>query len=434
MAGFKYKFKVYKIVIHVAAWLLFMAFPLFFLNGGPDSTVIHSLQILKEPYYWLFCFTYISLFYINVYFLIPRLLLKRKYIPYSIITLFLFGCVYFLKPFDKLMWASFNRWITEQRVAQPGNDKPTVRRFERWIERGDRRERGDRIEKGKVVETWERRGAPRADEFRLRERGPGERGPGGRGSGERGRPGVRVFIERGSPPFWMRIDFTSLFIFVLVMALSTASKTVQQWKLTERRIAQAEADKASAELSFLKAQINPHFLFNTLNNIYSLILTGSENAADSVMKLSNIMRYVTDDVTHDFVPLQSEIDCINDYIELQRLRIGKNSPVDFKVTGDPRRKVIAPLVLMTFVENVFKYGISKREHSPIFIEIAVLDLAITFYCENKIFINKGENENPSTGIGIKNTIQRLQHLYPNKYILNIESNDNEYKVNLTLQS
>lgn len=418
MAGFKYKFKVYKIVIHVAAWLLFMAFPLFFLNGGPDSTVINSLQILKEPYYWLFCFTYIALFYINVNFLIPRLLLKRKYIPYSIITLLLFGCVYFLKPFDKLMWASFNRWITEQRIMQPGNGKPTERRFERWGGRGDRVERGYRLERGDRVERWERRGPVRAGE-----RGPGERGPGGRGFG-----------ERGSAPFWVRVDFTSLFIFVLVMALSTASKTVQQWKLTERRIAQAEADKASAELSFLKAQINPHFLFNTLNNIYSLILTGSANAADSVMKLSNIMRYVTDDVTHDFVPLQSEIDCINDYIELQRLRIGKNSPIEFTVSGDPKRKVIAPLVLMTFVENVFKYGISKREHSPIFIKIEVSDISISFFCENLVFINKGETENPSTGIGIKNTVQRLKHLYPDKYILDIVNDGKEYKVNLTLQS
>lgn len=433
MAGFKYKFKVYKIVIHVAAWLLFMALPLFFLNGGPDSTVSNSLQILKEPYYWLFCFTYISLFYINVYFLIPRLLLKRKYFQYSIITLLLFSCVYFLKPFDKLMWASFNRWATEQRIPQPGNDRLTERRFERWRIRGDRGERGIRVER------WERRGVPRTGEFGSR--GPGERKPdepvlSGRGFGERG-PGARggrVFVQRGSPPFWVRVDFTSLFIFVLVMALSTASKTVQQWKLTERRIAQAEADKASAELSFLKAQINPHFLFNTLNNIYSLILTGSANAADSVMKLSNIMRYVTDDVTHDFVPLQSEIDCINDYIELQRLRIGKNSPIEFTVSGDPRNKVIAPLVLMTFVENVFKYGISKREHSPIFIKIEVSDISISFFCENLVFINKGETENPSTGIGIKNTVQRLKHLYPDKYILDIESDSKEYKVNLTLQS
>lgn len=417
MAGFKYKFKVYKIIIHVAAWLLFMALPLLFLNGGPYGSASNSLWVLKDSSYWIFCLTYISLFYINVYFLIPRLLLKRKYLQYSLITLLLFTCVYFLRPFDQLMRANFTHWITEQFVGQPGNGGPTERRFERWGERGERGERSDGRDRANKGERREWRGAPR-----VSERGP-DRGPGGRGRG-----------EFGLGPRWYPMGFTSVFIFILIMALSTASKTVQQWKLTERRIAQAEADKASAELSFLKAQINPHFLFNTLNNIYSLILTGSENAADSVMKLSNIMRYVTDDVTHDFVPLQSEIDCINDYIELQRLRIGKNSPIEFTVTGDPRRKVIAPLVLMTFVENVFKYGISKREHSPIFIKIEVSDLSISFFCENMVFINKGETENPSTGIGIKNTVQRLKHLYPDKYILDIVNDGKEYKVNLTLQS
>ncbi|RZA02422.1 MAG: histidine kinase [Sphingobacteriaceae bacterium] len=412
-------FKVYKIILHVAAWLLFMALPLLFLNGGPYGSASNSLWVLKDSTYWVFCFTYISLFYINVYFLIPRLLLKRKYLQYSLITLLLFGCVYLLRPFDMLMRASITHWITEQFGEQAFN-KQSERGFERWGERGGRTGGRDSVSKG---ERWEWRGAPGAGEHGVHEHGPAERGRGGRGRG-----------EFGIGPRWYPMGYTSAFIFILIMALSTASKVVQQWKLTERRIAQAEADKASAELSFLKAQINPHFLFNTLNNIYSLILSGSGNAADSVMKLSNIMRYVTDDVTNNFVPLQSEIDCISDYIELQKLRIGKNSPVEFKITGNPANKVIAPLVMMTFIENVFKYGISKREHSPIYIEIAVLDLGITFYCENKIFINKGESENPSTGIGIKNTIQRLQHLYPNKYILNIESDSNEYKVNLTLQS
>lgn len=399
-----------------------MALPLLFLNGGPDSSPGNSLWVLKDSSYWLFCFTYIALFYINVYFLIPRLLLKRKYIQYSFILLLLFASVYFLKPFDRLMRANFNHWIIEQLAEQPKNGRIWWRP-EQW---------GTGIEKKDSTIIGQRGadrfgpGQRRPGGFGQGERRPEGRGPGGRGSGEWG--------GRGQGQFWYHIDFTSLFIFILIMALSTASKTVQQWKLTERRIAQAEADKASAELSFLKAQINPHFLFNTLNNIYSLILTGSANAADSVMKLSNIMRYVTDDVTHDFVPLQSEIDCINDYIELQRLRIGKNSPIEFTVTGDPANKIIAPLVMMTFVENVFKYGISKREHSPIYIKIEVSDLNIAFVCENMVFINKGETENPSTGIGIKNTVQRLEHLYPGKYVLNIENDNKEYKVNLTLQS
>ncbi len=124
-------FKIYKIVIHVAAWLLFMAFPLLFLSVGRDNGTSISLWPLKDYSYWLFCFTYIALFYINVYFLIPHLLLKRKYFKYSLIVLLLFGCVYFLRPFDRLREASFNRWITERIAAeQLKNGKQAERRFE----------------------------------------------------------------------------------------------------------------------------------------------------------------------------------------------------------------------------------------------------------------------------------------------------------------
>jgi LytS/YehU family sensor histidine kinase len=219
----------------------------------------------------------------------------------------------------------------------------------------------------------------------------------------------------------------------MIMALSMAIKTVQQWQLTEQRAARAEADKTSAELSFLKAQINPHFLFNTLNNIYTLAAIKDDNAADSIMKLSNIMRYVTDDVIEDFVPLQSEIDCISDYIELQRLRIGNNTKVNFEVNGDPGRNKIAPLVMMTFIENVFKYGVSKHEPSDIDIRIDIHELNISFYCKNRIFGVKN-SEYQRTGIGIKNTKQRLEHLYPGKHLLNISSQNNEYIVQLTLQA
>jgi len=214
------------------------------------------------------------------------------------------------------------------------------------------------------------------------------------------------------------------------MALSTAIRIIQQWRLTERRAIQAEADKTSAELSFLKAQINPHFLFNTLNNIYTLAVIKDDHAAYSIMKLSNIMRYVTDDVVADLVPLQSEIDCISDYIELQRLRIGNHTRVNFIVTGDVESKKIAPLVLMTFIENVFKYGVSKHEKTTIDIKISTSDTDISFFCRNHVFVRREENQR--VGIGIRNTQLRLNHLYPDKHLLNIWNEDNEYSVQLII--
>jgi LytS/YehU family sensor histidine kinase len=148
------------------------------------------------------------------------------------------------------------------------------------------------------------------------------------------------------------------------------------------------------------------------------------------MKLSNIMRYVTDDVTQLQVPLQSEVDCITDYIDLQKLRLSDRTQVDYSVTGDLEMKNISPLLLMTFVENVFKYGVSAHEPSPIVIRISVDGKATTLFCSNRIFNTQAKMER--TGIGISNTRQRLEHLYPGKHSLDIKEENGFYNVMLKL--
>ena len=234
-------------------------------------------------------------------------------------------------------------------------------------------------------------------------------------------------VNRGGP----RFDIISIVLFVMTWSLGTAISIIKEWRITLQKVSRAEADKVKAELAFLKAQINPHFLFNTLNNIYSLAVTKNENTSFAVMKLSNIMRYVTDDATHDLVSLQNEIDCIRDYIELQRLRLSKKAEINFTVTGNTEDKQIAPLILMTFVENVFKYGISNHESSPVTIKVSADEKTITFFSENKNFDHQKNIER--TGIGIANTRQRLEHIYPNRHLLNIANESGIYSVILTLQ-
>jgi LytS/YehU family sensor histidine kinase len=229
-----------------------------------------------------------------------------------------------------------------------------------------------------------------------------------------------------------KVDVVSIFLFIMILALSMAVQITHRWRVTEQRAARAEADKANAELSFLKAQINPHFLFNTLNNIYSLAITRSEHTADSVMKLSNIMRYVSDDVLQDFVPLRHETDCIRDYIDLQRLRLGRKTQVAFTVPEKLNDHPIAPLLLITFVENAFKYGTSNHEESLISIELQTGEEVIRFNCRNKVFGTRRPAER--TGIGIANTKQRLDHLYPGKYILDITNDGEFFNVLLVLQA
>ncbi len=386
------RFKVYQVIIHIAGWLLFMAFPLLFINGGESGA---GYLILKEPYYWLFCITYFSLYYLNAYILIPNLFLRKKYVWYSVIIMLLFAGVYFLKPYDRLLRCNEKRNLSAAYFMQLGQGVLTGRTIP-----------PPRLGADSLPQQMDHR---------------------------RMHPGNMP--QHFAPPMryprrhW---DMFSVFIFLIIMALSTAVRIIRQWQLIEQRATQAEADKASAELSFLKAQINPHFLFNTLNNIYTLALMKDENAPDSIMKLSNIMRYVTDDATKDFVSLQDEIDCIDDYIELQRLRIGEKTTIDLDISEETGNVQIAPLILMTFIENVFKYGISKHNKSVIVIKIKSNETGIYFFCQNKIFPEKEENKR--AGIGLINTRQRLAHLYPGKHILNINTENELYTVELTLHT
>jgi LytS/YehU family sensor histidine kinase len=242
-------------------------------------------------------------------------------------------------------------------------------------------------------------------------------------------PGPGNGLPRGFVPR-IRIDIVSMFLYVMTIALGMALQVTRQWRTSLQQVAHAEADKAQAELSFLKAQINPHFLFNTLNNIYSLAITKNEKTADSIMKLSNIMRYITDDVSQHFVPLQLEVDCITDFIELQAMRLSKKVFVDFKVKGKLENKTIVPLLLIAFVENVFKYGISNHENATITIQLVSDERSITFYCHNKIFKPAGTPQR--TGIGIDNAKKRLEHLYPKKHLLNITNENGFFSVELIL--
>ncbi len=234
-------------------------------------------------------------------------------------------------------------------------------------------------------------------------------------------------MERVPPQF----DIVSIFLFTVVIALGMAIDTNKRWRQTEQRALQAEADKANAELSFLKAQINPHFLFNTLNNIYSLAIVKDENTPGSIMKLSNILRYITDEVTTDFVPLQSEINCLNDYIELQRMRLGKKVRLEYSVEGNTENKIIAPLLLMCFAENIFKHGLSNNEDTLLVIKLdATGDDKTILFCQNKIF--SAERMTERTGIGISNAKKRLEHLYYGRHSLIITKDNGLFTVLLTL--
>ena len=230
------------------------------------------------------------------------------------------------------------------------------------------------------------------------------------------------------PPAPQNISFNKtqhLFIFVSVAFLSLMLNISNRWK-------QAEKEKLNAELSFLKAQINPHFLFNTLNSIYSLAIEKSDDTAAAVVKLSEMMRYVLSEAGNHYVALEKEIAYMHNYVELQQIRFGGSVAVSFMVDGNAAGKKIAPLILIPFVENAFKYGVNAEEDSNIKIYITVTEKQLELSVANNKVHTHNTAEN-NTGLGIENTKGRLELLYPAAHTLVINDNENYYSVLLTLQ-
>ncbi|HEU0228899.1 MAG TPA: histidine kinase, partial [Arachidicoccus soli] len=183
--------------------------------------------------------------------------------------------------------------------------------------------------------------------------------------------------------------------------------------------------------SLLRSQVNPHFLFNTLNSIYSLTLTNSEKAPDAVMRLSRIMRYTLEEAQSEFVPLEDELAFINSYLELQKIRATDKVQVLYEVKGNDGDIKIPPLLLIPFIENAFKYGVSARNRTVIKVIIKVENKFLFFNCENDIVPNIAMHQ--GTGLGIANVRRRLELLYKRNYTLDIINSDDKYKVALHLE-
>lgn len=214
----------------------------------------------------------------------------------------------------------------------------------------------------------------------------------------------------------------NLIYFLAVVFFSLMVRMNSRWK-------QAEKERLKAELSYFKAQINPHFLFNTLNTIYSLAIQKAENTPEAVVKLSGMMRYVISDASNDFVSLEKEINYISDYIELQRIRFGDTVKIDFNPGAHTSGPQIAPLILIPFIENAFKFGVNAEKDSFIGIDIQLSGQELHMKVYNKKVGNLSGNGTVS-GLGISNAKHRLELLYPDKYRLLIDNMENEFTVEL----
>ncbi len=253
--------------------------------------------------------------------------------------------------------------------------------------------------------------------------------------------GREPFLPEGPPvpPFMperrgvipARRIFLPLTQFLSFWAISLSYRLMSEWVALSRRNKEIEAEKSMIELAYLKAQINPHFILNTVNTIYSLVLKESDKATDAILLYSQVVRYLFDKIDTDFVPLQEEVTYINNYIDLQIMRFTDTLQVDFEVEGEIENRQIAPLTFISFIENCFKYGVSNHYPSVISIRIKTDGKAIYFSTRNRKY-KKKEVQYKGKSIGLENTKRKLNLIYPGKHTLAINENDDSFYVDLII--
>lgn len=232
-------------------------------------------------------------------------------------------------------------------------------------------------------------------------------------------------------------DFADILKFLIsFMLITSLLKLSKGWfQLTEARgnLEKLEKERVRAELEVLKGQVNPHFLFNSLNTLYSLVLKKSDSAPDYILKLSGLLRYLLYETAAHLVDLEKELTCISDYIELQRLRAGELARIRYRSTGEAADKKIAPLLFLPLVENSFKHGIRGETGSSfVDIEIVISESEITFNIRNNTGKADSTGINKPSGIGLENLRKRLDLLYPDRYHLEKTAGRDVFHVKLTV--
>ncbi len=342
------KIPIKRVMQHIAFW----AFYLFISNAYYAAAGKYMLELgytlAMMPFYLLFT-------YFQLYLFIPRLLMKKKIIPYVLVSLV----------FSKIVWwlnfLFYNRFVVPAKYGTP-------------------------VEKFWYSAPWE------------------------------------IHLE----------GLKSAFAMVMICGVAVSIKLLKKWYLENERNQKIEKEKTVMELEMLKAQVHPHFLFNTLNNLYSLTLTHSDKAPVVITHLSDLLRYMLYECNAGEVPLDNELAALKKYIELEKLRYGNRLDISYSCTGETNDLVIAPLLLLPFVENSFKHGVSNQlDQCWINLHLHAANGGIIFNLSNSC-----SNENSTAiagGIGLKNIQKRLALMYGGKYDLGINHFDEMYAVKLTMQ-
>jgi two-component system, LytTR family, sensor kinase len=373
------------VLIHILAWCLFFTLPLIFLPVRVSNSRLLYAEFLSK-------LLPIGFFYLNYYFLLPRFFERRKFLAYFFIIL---SCIFLVSLQEVAL-----------RQSMPG--------------------------RGVKFFTMAVRGQSFAD---------GAPPPGGNfffvSTADSGRVSLpmppqlsnddTVFgLPRGIVMVSLNRSISICLVLILIGGFIRLSYSFLRNQNEKKALENAHLN---AEVNFLKSQINPHFLFNTLNSIYSQAHQKSEHTEYSILKLSELLRYMLYESGELKVPLERDILYLNNYIDLQRMRLSSKVMIHYNVEGQLEGNTIAPLLLITFIENAFKHGISYTKASVINIDIKIFEKTLTLLVSNPV---TESNSFTNGGVGLRNVARRLELLYAGNYLLDIVHNDHLHIVNLKI--
>jgi hypothetical protein len=396
------------ILIHAAGWCLFFFLPLLLYPVRINNSRFIIHELIDKSFL-------VILFYINYYLLIPRLFEKKKYFFYFSVTFLAFIVVLFQ-----------NALVRDSLGVNPGGPfRVQFAGAPEMQKNGLVRSVGffGASKEGIDVPTFETirldsnsNFLPNPPDSILRTMPPGFP------------PDEEKFL--GIPKrMWLMTLNNTVSSFILFFLLGGFIRLAFSFIRNQNEKKQLENAKLNAEVNFLKSQINPHFLFNTLNSVYAQAHSKSDKTEVSILKLSELLRYMLYDSGENKVELAKDIQYINNYIDLQKLRLSSKVIINYTVSGKLDGYHIAPLLLITFIENAFKHGISYSYSSTINIDIKIIDETLTLLVSNPVLQS---NTFADGGLGLKNVTRRLELLYPDKYQLFIKLENNQHIVNLNL--
>jgi hypothetical protein len=253
--------------------------------------------------------------------------------------------------------------------------------------------------------------------------------------GEKFRAAMKMLTGKDEPPRGPNAFgfFNHFFSSVLLSGFAVGLGLMDELKLNEKKQKELEKEKLNSELAFLKNQVSPHFFFNTLNNIYSLIGIDGPTAQESVLKLSKLMRYLLYESEHGETKMSNEIEFMNNYIDLMKLRLSPKVKLQIDFPQDFADFQIAPLLFVPFVENAFKHGVSYREHSFIHIRMKINQDQIIFISENSKGKSTQTEDIQHSGIGLENVKKRLALLFQGQYELKIDDTETTFRIELIIK-